>query len=76
MCIACQQDFMWLAYLESRGLLGPEKPEAAPGPFAAVPEVSPQRREGEAAPASKFSCDDPADAANDLKRAETGGKSE
>ena len=23
MCIACQQDFMWLAYLESRGLIGP-----------------------------------------------------
>ena len=25
MCIACEQELMWLAYLESRGLTGPEE---------------------------------------------------
>jgi hypothetical protein len=63
MCIACQQDFMWLAYLESRGLIGPDKAAAAGKPFAAVADEPPSISADESAPEpagnNKFSCDDP-----------------
>lgn len=36
MCIACEQNFGWLAYLESRGLGAPAKPAGAQTPSAAV----------------------------------------
>jgi len=60
MCIACEQNFMWLAYLESRGLIGPDG-RAIPGPFAAPDKPLPTatEQETEAADQKKFSCDDP-----------------
>jgi hypothetical protein len=72
MCLACEQDAIWLAYLESQGLLKPDDPEAVEALFSAFP-VQPlpvQAEEGEPpADASAkvadeknknpFSCDDP-----------------
>jgi hypothetical protein len=37
MCLACEQDAIWLAYLESRGLLKPDDPAAVEALFAAFP---------------------------------------
>lgn len=61
MCIACELDFVWLAYLEDRGLAGPDKGTGAQAPPAAVPESPPHRAESvvKLAEPSKFSCDDP-----------------
>jgi hypothetical protein len=72
MCLACEQDGMWFAYLESQGLLKPDDPAAIDALFSAFP-VQPlpvQTNVGAqqaAAPASAsgeksnnpFSCDDP-----------------
>ena len=68
MCLACEQDAIWLAYLESKGLLNPDDPAAVEALFSAFP-VQPlpvQQAENEpadnapakAAP-NPFSCDDP-----------------
>jgi hypothetical protein len=68
MCLACEQDAIWMAYLDSRGLLQPDNPAAAEALFAAFPEqplpMQPDQegqRERAPAPAEKnpFSCDDP-----------------
>ncbi len=37
MCLACEQDAIWLAYLESQGLLKPDDPAAVDALFAAFP---------------------------------------
>ncbi len=37
MCLACEQDAIWLAYLESRGLLRPDDPAAVDALFSAFP---------------------------------------
>jgi hypothetical protein len=37
MCLACEQDAMWLAYLESQGLLKPDDPQAVEALFSAFP---------------------------------------
>ncbi len=81
MCLACEQDAIWLAYLESQGLLKPDDPAAVEALFSAFP-VQPlpgqsdwdkPTLEAPAAiapqPASKnpFSCDDPTANAVDLK---------
>jgi hypothetical protein len=83
MCLACEQDAIWFAYLESRGLLKPDDPAAVDALFGAFP-VQPlpmQALEGEqaaSAPAASaneddkpgknpFSCDDPAASAADSK---------
>ena len=70
MCLACEQDSIWLAYLESRGLLRPDDPEAVDALFSAFP-VQPlpaqeQKPEpSDAAPKASentknpFACDDP-----------------
>ena len=70
MCLACEQDAIWLAYLESRGLLQPDDPAAVEALFGAFP-VNPLPLQGPpaneptanepaaAAPANPFSCDDP-----------------
>jgi len=69
MCLACEQDAIWLAYLESRGLLQPDDPAAVEALFGAFP-VNPlpvQQPAAErtangpaaAAPKNPFSCDDP-----------------
>ncbi len=69
MCLACEEDAIWLAYLESRGLLTPDNPGAAEALFAAFPvnPIPAQSESGAAPPAeapasaekSAFSCDDP-----------------
>jgi len=75
MCLACEQDAIWLAYLDSQGLLKPDDPTAVAALFGAFP-VQPlpfQAVEGgqQASPAAEvtnknnktdnnpFSCDDP-----------------
>jgi hypothetical protein len=68
MCLACEQDAIWLAYLESQDLLKPDDPAAVEALFGAFP-VQPlpmQPADGEqpvdaSAKAAKnqFSCDDP-----------------
>jgi hypothetical protein len=73
MCLACEQDAIWLAYLESRGLIQPDDPAAVDALFSAFP-VQPlpvQGRQGETetpqrdasrdlkAEKNPFSCDDP-----------------
>jgi hypothetical protein len=37
MCLACEQDAIWLAYLESQGLLQPDDPAAVEALFASFP---------------------------------------
>jgi hypothetical protein len=68
MCLACEQDAIWFAYLESRGLFNPDDPAAVDALFAEFPvqPVPVQETPGEQtekAPAkindNPFSCDDP-----------------
>ena len=66
MCIACEQDALWFAYLQKRGLISPEGYLVEPPPFVAEPiESAPAREEKkqDSAPApeeqSEFSWDDP-----------------
>ena len=67
MCLACEQDALWLAYLESQGLLKPDDPAAVDALFAAFPEqpLPMQAAEDKEAaatagpPKNPFSCDDP-----------------
>ena len=37
MCMACEQDAIWLAYLDSQGLLKPDDPAAVDALFSAFP---------------------------------------
>jgi hypothetical protein len=37
MCLACEQDSIWLAYLESKGLLNADDPAAVEALFADFP---------------------------------------
>ncbi len=37
MCLDCEQDAIWLAYLESQGLLQPDDPAAVDALFSAFP---------------------------------------
>ena len=73
MCLACEQDAIWLAYLDSQGLLKPDDPAAVEELFAAFPGAAVagagangtrrrrKRRDAAAKAAAKnpFSCDDP-----------------
>jgi hypothetical protein len=69
MCLACEEDAIWFAYLESRGLLTPDNPDAAAALFAAFPanpvplqeDAAPSQSADAAQSAKKnaFSCDDP-----------------
>jgi hypothetical protein len=67
MCLACEQDAIWLAYLESKGLLNPDDPAAVEALFSAFPvqplpvqQDEPAANEpAKAAAANPFSCDDP-----------------
>lgn len=68
MCLACEQDAIWLAYLESQGLLKPDDPAAIEALFASFP-VQPLPVQPAAdgkpvnapakPPKNPFSCDDP-----------------
>ncbi len=73
MCLACEQDAIWLAYLESQGLLQPDNPAAVEALFAGFPvQPLPVRSEAavktddrtssaasSAAEPNPFFCDDP-----------------
>ncbi len=72
MCLACEQDAIWLAYLESEGLLQPDDPAAVEALFAGFPvQPLPVRSEagvkaqdrappsGSATEQNPFFCDDP-----------------
>jgi hypothetical protein len=72
MCLACEQDAIWLAYLESKGLLNPDDPAAVDALFSAFPvqplpvqtewdSPTPEASDTTPKPAAKnpFSCDDP-----------------
>jgi hypothetical protein len=78
MCLACEQDAIWFAYLESRGLLKSDDPAAVEALFGAFPvqplPIQAERSEQAAneLPArgeksNPFSCDDPTASAADLK---------
>ena len=59
MCLACEQDAIWLAYLDSQGMLKPDDPAAVEELFAAFPvQPLPVKREWDAptpeAPAEAF----------------------
>jgi hypothetical protein len=68
MCWACEQDAIWLAYLESQGLLKPDDPQAVEALFGAFP-VQPVPVQSETAQAKNgpssasdphpYICDDP-----------------
>ena len=69
MCLACEQDAIWFAYLESQGLLKPDDPAAVDALFGAFP-VQPLPMQAANPPpgsasdqnksaANPFSCDDP-----------------
>lgn len=63
MCIACEQDFTWLAYLESRALNEPVERVTARkqfAPFSDRPQLpSTEQSEPKSTEKSKFSCDEP-----------------
>jgi hypothetical protein len=73
MCLACEQDAIWLAYLDSQGLLQPDDPAAVEALFAGFPvQPLPVRSEAavnahdrassasnSAAEQNPFFCDDP-----------------
>jgi len=69
MCLACEEDGIWMAYLESRGLLKPDNPAALaalfgtfpvqPLPMQDEPATDQARTEEPATAASPFACDDP-----------------
>ena len=65
MCIACEQDAMWFAYLERKGLITPDGylMEQPPPAFGSEPPVAADVKEEtpvEPADENKFSGDDPA----------------
>lgn len=69
MCLACEQDAIWFAYLESQGLLKPDDPAAVEALFGAFPvQPLPMQEQGDqtanelpakVAKSNPFSCDDP-----------------
>jgi hypothetical protein len=73
MCLACEQDAIWLSYLESQGLLKPDDPEAVEALFAEFPvqplpvqpdwdsptPEAPAKTTPKPAAPNPFSCDDP-----------------
>jgi hypothetical protein len=66
MCIACEQQALWFAYLQKRGLITPDGRLVEDPPlFSADPIESPtpeeEKEESASKPAdkAKFSCDDP-----------------
>ena len=73
MCLACEQDSIWLAYLESKGLLKADDPAAIEALFSAFPvqplpvqaewdaptPEAPSETQPKPAADNPFSCDDP-----------------
>jgi hypothetical protein len=69
MCLACEQDAMWFAYLQRKGLITPDGYLVEPPPSLLDPvqseaapaaEQQPEQNAGQPADKSGFSCDDPA----------------
>ena len=68
MCLACEQEAMWLAYLRRKGLITPdgylvEQPPSLLDPVetSPTPDARPEKNVSELADKkSGFSCDDPA----------------
>ena len=67
MCIACEQDAMWFAYLRRKGLITPEgylveEPPSLAGPVDQPAAEDEKKAEPASKPAEKsnFSSDDPA----------------
>jgi hypothetical protein len=73
MCLACEQDAMWFAYLQRKGLITPdgyliEQPPTLVDPVETAPapasehnaEQNAEQNAKEPADKSGFSCDDPA----------------
>jgi hypothetical protein len=69
MCIACELNFAWLDYLESRDLAGADERAATPLPFgvAKKPPSNAAGPDAQTAETNKFSCDDPNASAADFK---------
>ena len=75
MCLACEQDAIWFAYLESQGLLETDDPAAIEALFAQFPEQplpvkpawdaptpeAPARIAPKQPAANPFTCDAPGD---------------
>jgi hypothetical protein len=65
MCIACEQDAMWFAYLQRKGLITPDGylVEEPPSLYVAEPSADQDNKPADgadvAAGTNKFSCDDP-----------------
>jgi hypothetical protein len=66
MCLACEQDAMWFAYLRRKGLITPdgylvEEPPSLFGPVETPPMPEENKDDAASKPADKssFSCDDP-----------------
>jgi hypothetical protein len=71
MCLACEQDAMWFAYLQRKGLITPdgylvEEPPSLFGPAetapAATADAKAEENKGQdanKADSGSFSCDDP-----------------
>jgi hypothetical protein len=66
MCLACEQDAMWFAYLQRKGLITPdgflvEQPPSLIDPIEPAVTQDEKKPENVADPAQKdlFSCDDP-----------------
>jgi hypothetical protein len=82
MCLACEQDGLWLAYLQRRGLITADGFVVQDPPFLAVaadaaPAQDVKKEESAARSADeRFSCDDPTAAAADLKLLQTRDKPE
>jgi hypothetical protein len=68
MCLACEQEAMWFAYLRRKGLITPdgylvEQPPSLLDPVetSPTPQAQPEKNVSERADEkSGFSCDDPA----------------
>jgi hypothetical protein len=69
MCLACEQDAMWFAYLQRKGLITPdgylvEQPpsllDLVQSDAAPTSEQEPQQNAEQPTDKSGFSCDDPA----------------
>lgn len=67
MCLACEQDAMWFAYLQRKGLITPdgylvEEPPSLFGPVEATAAAADENKDdnvGKPADKNGFSCDDP-----------------
>lgn len=83
MCLACEQDALWFAYLQRRGLITPDGYLVEQPPFLAdaadpSPVQETKKEDNAPDPAQKdlFSCDDPGASAADLQFLQTSRKPE